>query len=115
MNVGLADGTIVLSDSEYEEDSSSELECEYLFYSKTSSQLIGLPLALFGPVTSTPFVRKTVSKGRKTIGEHTVKVSVHDGLAMRAVNISASESLLELLGEDIHSDEAAESQGRDGV
>ncbi len=48
------------------------------------------------PVTSTPFVRK-IAKGRLTVGQHQVKVQVHDGLAMRNVVIRTSDGLMELL------------------
>ncbi len=54
--------------------------------------------ALLGPVTSTPFVRKTAApKGRKTIGHHEIKVDVHDGVAMRKVAITTADSRLDLL------------------
>lgn len=55
--------------------------------------------ALLGP-TSTPFVRKTskaLPKDRKPIGKYVVKVSVHDGLAMRSVTICSLDTLHELL------------------
>lgn len=37
------------------------------------------------------------TKGRKAIGQHAMKVFAHDGLAMRIVNISTSDTHLELL------------------
>ena len=37
------------------------------------------------------------AEGRKTIGQKTIKVYVHDGLALRTVGISTSDSHLELL------------------
>lgn len=66
-------------------------------------------MSILGPVTSTPYVRKRPAvasqqppvkskpKGRKTVGDYDVKVSVHDGIAMRSVSISTKDALLDLL------------------
>ena len=48
-------------------------------------------------LTSTPYVRRTAPKGRKALGRLDVKVQVHDGVAMRNVNISSKDGLYELL------------------
>lgn len=96
LNTGLADGTLVLSDSDFEDESGSEVERKYSFLSIMSSRLTGF--SAVGPVTSTPFVRKTAApKGRKTIGKHNIKVDIHDGVAMRKVPVSTSDSRLDLL------------------
>ncbi len=47
-------------------------------------------------MSSTPFVRKTVAP-TKAVSKREIKVSVHDGIAMRTVAISSTESLLQIL------------------
>lgn len=52
---------------------------------------------ILGPLTSTPAVRKSKPKGRLTIGEHKLTVSVFDGLATRHVTITTLDALFDLL------------------
>ncbi len=72
-----------------------------MFQYASVRELISNDLAIMlhsHPTTSTPFVRRpAVAKGRQSTTTYSVKVNVHDGLAMRLVPLKSTDSLMEVL------------------
>ncbi len=52
---------------------------------------------ILGPVTSTPFVRKSKPMGRTSVGKLKLKINVFDGLALRPVTITTEDTVFDLL------------------
>ncbi|KLO05822.1 hypothetical protein SCHPADRAFT_946603 [Schizopora paradoxa] len=80
LTAGMDDGTMI-EDDEYEEVGDLSSDDGFL-----------------DALASTPFPRRRVPpKGRKAVGKLDIKVQVHDGVALRNVNISSKDGLYELL------------------
>ncbi|KLO15584.1 hypothetical protein SCHPADRAFT_938567 [Schizopora paradoxa] len=94
LNAGLADGSLMVSGSESDEDYAEEVDAVPSEDESDDS--------FAGPVTSTPFPRKqavklpqlaAIPQGRKSVGKYKLKVNVHDGRALRSVMISSKDSV----------------------
>ncbi|KLO04636.1 hypothetical protein SCHPADRAFT_947561 [Schizopora paradoxa] len=102
LNAGLADGSLMVSGSESDEDYAEEVDA---VPSDVSDDESDDSFTELGPVTSTPFSRKqavklpqlaTTPQGRKSVGKYKLKVNVHDGRALRSIMISSKDSVRKL-------------------
>ena len=95
---GLADGTIPLSDSD-SDGSADEGNGVFAFTIMTHPGLMNHLDDVLAPVTSTPFIirKNGTTKSRNVIGGKAIKVSIHDGIAMRVTSISPSDTHLDVL------------------
>lgn len=113
LTAGMADGTLALSDSDYdkiEEDDDCESPSNSILSLRLTQDWIA---SILGPVTSTPAIAKKCKQanGRTKavkatttptasiigVGDFSTKVGVHDGVGLRNVTICDSDEYLDML------------------